>query len=126
MNKTIKIFMRYIYYPFLYLFCLYYPKKVINIRFKRMFGRNMNWENPLSLCEKIIWLEYNSDTTIWSELSDKYRVREYIKKCGLEHILVKLYGVWENPEDINFNKLPNSFVLKSNNGGGGGYYYCGR
>jgi hypothetical protein len=78
----------------------------------------MNWENPLSLSEKIIWLEYNSDTTTWSELSDKYRVREYVKKCGLEHILVKLYGVWDKPEDIDFNRLPNSFVLKTNNGSG--------
>jgi hypothetical protein len=83
-----------------------------------MYGRNMNWENPLTLSEKIIWLEYNSDTTIWSELSDKYRVREYVKKCGLEHILVKLYGVWKRPDDIDFEILPNSFVLKTNNGSG--------
>jgi hypothetical protein len=51
-------------------------------------------------------------------LADKYKVREYIKECGLDDILVELYGVWSKAEEIDFSLLPNSFVLKTNNGCG--------
>lgn len=64
------------------------------------------------------WLKFRSDTSLWTELADKYKVREYIKNNGLEEILVKLYGKWDRVEDIDFEQLPNSFVLKSNNGCG--------
>lgn len=50
---------------------------------------------------------------------DKYEVRKYVKKCGLGHILNECYGVFDRVEDIDFDKLPNSFVLKDTLGGGG-------
>lgn len=53
-----------------------------------------------------------------TKCADKYRVREYIKEKGLDSILNELYGVWDHAEDIDFSKLPNSFVLKQNNGTG--------
>lgn len=49
---------------------------------------------------------------------DKIKVREYVKKKGLENILLKHYGVWDSPEDVPFEDLPNKFALKSNNGCG--------
>jgi hypothetical protein len=91
----------------------------MNKRYKKVYGKNIDWENPADLNEKILWLEYHTDTTLWSDLADKYKVREYVEKCGLGHILVKLYGVWDNAEEIDFEKLPDSFVLKTNNGSGG-------
>ena len=45
-------------------------------------------------------------------MADKYKVREYVKTKGLEHILPVLYGVWNNAEKIDFEKLPDKFVLK--------------
>lgn len=77
--------------------------------------KKLNLDNPKDLNEKINWLKFNSDTSIWSDLADKYKVREYVRECGLEHILVKLYGAWKKSEDIDFDKLPNSFVIKTNN-----------
>jgi hypothetical protein len=59
-----------------------------------------------------------TDTTLWSFCADKYRVREYVKSKGCETYLNKLYGMWEDVDDINWNDLPNSFVLKWNNGSG--------
>ena len=61
-------------------------------------------------------MELNTDTSIWSQCTDKYRVREYIGKLGLLDYMPKLYGHWDRVNDIDFDKLPNSFVIKSNNG----------
>ncbi len=46
--------------------------------------------------------------------TDKYEVREYVKSMGYNDILTKLIGVWDSPDSIDFNKLPNKFVLKCN------------
>lgn len=84
--------------------------------FRRFFHRNINWENPTNLQEKTYWLLYNTNTDLWTRCADKYRVREYVKEKGCESILTELYGHWDNVEDVDFNSLPNSFVLKANNG----------
>lgn len=108
-----------------------FPKKVI----RNMIGRlspktlatidaykNMHYiidlKHPKDLDEKILWLTFNSDTTKWSELADKYAVRYWIKEKGYEDILVSLYGVYDKAELINYDVLPNSFILKTNHGSG--------
>ena len=74
----------------------------------------MDWDNPKTLNEKIQWLKFYSDTTIWTLLADKYRVRDYVKQCGCENLLVNLYGVWDDAKKIDWNSLPQKFVMKSN------------
>lgn len=96
----------------------YCPKLLVSILYKRKFGKRLNWNNPQTLNEKIQWLKFNTDISSWSLLADKYRVREYVKQRGCEEILVKLYGVWENPSLIEWDKLPSQFVMKSNSGCG--------
>lgn len=81
--------------------------------------RRINWRHPKDLNEKINWLSFKTDTSMWTRCADKYRVREYVKECGCEEILVPFYGVWEKASDIDFESLPNSFVLKTNHGSGG-------
>lgn len=93
-------------------------KKLASLKYFLTFKKRINWKNPQNLSEKINWMKFNTDTSLWTQLADKYAVRAYVKEKGLEHILVKLYGVWDNPEDIDFNQLPDSFVLKSNHGCG--------
>lgn len=78
----------------------------------------INWNSPVDLNEKINWLKFNSDTTKWSELADKYAVRKFIEEKGYKQYLVPLLGVWENANEIDFSTLPDSFVLKTNNGAG--------
>ena len=51
-------------------------------------------------------------------LTDKYAVRKYIESIGLKNILVKLYGKWDSVDDIDWEHLPNQFVMKCNNGSG--------
>lgn len=90
------------------------PKRLANYYYKNIMGHNINWDNPMDLNEKINWLKFYSDTSKWTELADKYKVRAYVEHKGLKDILIPLYGVWERPEDIDFDSLPNSFVLKTN------------
>lgn len=94
------------------------PKSWANHIYKKHFGYDINWESPRDLNEKIRWLQFNTDTSKWSTLADKYLVRNYIKEKGLENILVKLYAKWDRVEDIDFSSLPNTFVLKTNHGTG--------
>ena len=78
-------------------------------------GKKLDLENPQTLEEKNIWLALNTDTTMWSVLSDKYAVRDYVKGCGLSHILNDLYAKWDRVDDIDISTLPNEFVIKANN-----------
>lgn len=63
------------------------PKYEANKTFKRVFGRNIDWKHPHNLIEKIMWMEFNTDISLWTLCADKYRVREYVKQCGCEKYL---------------------------------------
>ncbi|GHV80792.1 hypothetical protein AGMMS49944_25830 [Spirochaetia bacterium] len=96
----------------------YNPKKLAAILYKNNFKKILNLENPIDFNEKIIWLQFFSDTSMWPLLADKYRVREYVKSKGFEQYLNEIYAVYDTEKDIDINELPNSFVLKMNNGCG--------
>lgn len=96
-----------------------FPKRHAAKLYKSRFGRNIDWQNPTEFNEKLRWMQFYTDTSKWTLLADKYRVREYLEKNGYSELLVKLYGVWDNAEDIDFTKLPESFVIKTNHGSGG-------
>ena len=93
-------------------------KKVTERLYKRILHKDINWDAPCDLNEKIHWLKLNTDTSEWSRLADKYLVREYVKEKGLGDILIPLYGKWDSADDIDFDKLPLSFILKTNHGSG--------
>lgn len=94
------------------------PKGLANELHKSLVGYDIDWKNPKTLNEKINWMKFNYDTSEWTRLADKYLVREYVKQRVGEDCLVKLYGVWDNPDEIDFDKLPNQFILKTNHGAG--------
>ena len=104
--------------------CIYFVLGLVNQRllvsFKYYYilGRKINWKTPCDINEKINWLKFYSETSLWTECADKYKVRDYVRRKGLDNILVPLYGAWENPKQIDFNVLPEQFVLKTNNGSG--------
>lgn len=92
---------------------------VIRYWYKSLHGKPINLENPKDFDEKINWLKLYADTTLWTKCSDKYLVREYVKEHGLSHVLNDLFGVYNNADEIDFDTLPDSFVIKTTNGGGG-------
>lgn len=86
--------------------------------YSSVFQRNPDLDNPKDLIEKIYWMQLHGNTSLWTRCADKYAMREYIKDCGLENYLPNNLGKWDDPNDIDFNSLPNEFVLKTNNGCG--------
>lgn len=99
---------------------IHHPVTLVNIRYFLRFGKLPDFKNPKDVNQKILYLKLFTETTIWTELADKYLVRNYVEKKGFPHILVPLYGKYENFEQINFSLLPHKFVIKSNNGAGDG------
>ncbi len=93
-------------------------KDAIDALFEEMFGRPMNWENPQTYNEKINWEKLNLQDSRRGMLADKSLARTWVaEKIGESH-LTKHFGVWERPEEIDFDALPDKFVLKANNGSG--------
>lgn len=97
-----------------------HPETLVKIRYFERFKKMPDLKNPKDLNEKILYLKLFTDTSQWTRLADKYRVREYVKERGLEHCLVDILGVWDNVNDIDFETLPQSFIFKANNGDGKG------
>ena len=90
------------------------------IMYRVRMKKKLNLKNPKTFNEKINWLKIydypNNELVI--RCADKYLVREYLKEKKLSKYLVKLIGDWDSPDDIDFEKLPNRFVLKCNHGCG--------
>lgn len=95
------------------------PHDVLSkIYFKLYLHQDMNLSNPKKFNEKLQWLKlnYNAENALVVQCTDKYLVRSHIEKCGYGKTLTKLLGVWDKAEDIEWDKLPNQFVLKCNHG----------
>lgn len=75
-------------------------------------------DNPKTLSEKIRWIKVYDATPIKSRLTDKYLVRNWVAEKIGEKYLIPLLGVWDEFDDINFDELPDQFVLKCNHGCG--------
>lgn len=92
---------------------------MIRIQYWIKTGRRLNLKNPERYTEKLQWYKINYKDPLLVKCTDKYEVREYIKSLGLECILNDCYGVFDSPEDVDFDALPNRFVIKDTLGGGG-------
>lgn len=112
-----RIYKDYLYYKYKYLYERN-PKAAADSVYYKTFAKHIDWDNPKDLNEKIHWMLIHTDTSLWTLCADKYRVREYVRKKGCGDLLVELYGMWNTPEEIDFDKLPEKFVLKANNGCG--------
>ena len=81
--------------------------------FKKTYGRYPDIKNPKTFNEKLIWSMLNHRNDIYIKCADKYEVREIVKmKVGVQY-LVKCYDIYDKLEQIKFEKLPDSFVMKA-------------
>ena len=94
-------------------------KTMVKIQYRIKTGRKLNLKNPQRYTEKLQWYKLYYKNPLMIKCVDKYDVREYVKSLGLEEILNECYGVFDKVEDIDFDKLPNQFVMKDTLGGGG-------
>lgn len=91
-------------------------KLMIKLQYRIATGRRLDLKNPVRFTEKLQWYKLYYRTPLMTQCADKYRVREYIKSKGYEDILVPLYGVYDDANEIKFADLPSKFVLKTTNG----------
>lgn len=94
-----------------------YPRALSKIFYKH-FHYPLNLSNPITFNEKMQWLKLFDSTPLKTRLADKYLVREWIAEKIGEEYLISLLGVWNSFEEINFEELPQRFVLKTNHGSG--------
>lgn len=91
----------------------------LKLLYKTMTGKKLNLKNPQTFNEKLQWLKLHDRKSIYTTMADKYLAKEYVGKIiGKEHIIPTL-GVWESFDDINFDSLPEQFVLKCTHDSGG-------
>lgn len=90
--------------------------------YKEKMGKELNLEDPRDLNEKIQWLNLYKQNSLKVKCTDKYRMREYVEEKELGEYLPKLLGVYESGKQIDFDKLPNKFVLKCNHASGPRFY----
>lgn len=90
----------------------YDDRKYLEYVYKEHMGKNLNLDNPKTFNEKLQWLKLNNRNTMYTKLVDKYEVREYVSKVIGSNYLIPLLGVFDSCEEIDFDKLPNQFVLK--------------
>lgn len=94
-------------------------KWMILLQYRIKLGFFPNLRNPQRFTEKLQCYKLFYRDPIMKQCVDKYDVRRYIESLGLSSLLNECYGVFDNAEDVDFDKLPNQFVLKDTLGGGG-------
>lgn len=96
----------------------------LRLKFYAHFGRKIDLDNPITFNEKLQWLKLYDRNPEYTKMVDKYLVREYIKEKIGEEYLIPLIGVWDDPDKVDFDALPDKFALKCNHNSGGGSFIC--
>lgn len=97
---------------------LFSDEKYLKMLFHLFMGYKLDLNNPESYSEKLMWLKLYDHNPDYTKLVDKYAVKEIVaQKIGDQYVIPTL-GIWERPEDIDWESLPNRFVLKTTHGGG--------
>ena len=88
------------------------------IRYFLKFGKFLDFKNPKTFNEKIIWKKLNNRAQLYSDVADKVKAREYVKSKCQEIFLSDVYYITDKPNSIDFDNLPNQFVVKASHGSG--------
>lgn len=108
-----------IFSSFLRKFGRYIPdKQYLQLLYFFETGKRLNLKCPRTFGEKIQWLKLYDRRPKYTMMVDKYAVKDYVEKIIGEDYVIPTLGVWDRPEDINFEELPQQFVLKTTHGGG--------
>ena len=101
-------------------FSCFLPDKIyLNIMFHHIFGYWINWKEPQTFNEKLQWLKLYDRRPEYTTMVDKIEVKKYVESIiGKEYIIPSL-GIYNNVSEIDFNSLPNQFVIKCNHNSGG-------
>ena len=91
-----------------------FPKAFVKFQYKYITHHKLNLKNPVRYTEKLQYLRlftYPKDPLV-SKCASRDGVREYLKELGLESLLIPIYGIYDSFDEIDFEKLPDQFVMK--------------
>ena len=91
----------------------------IKFKYWLIFHKRLNLDNPKTFNEKLQWLKLNNYEETQTTMSDKYLAKEYVAKIIGEEYIIPTLGIYESFDEIDFKKLPNSFVIKCTHDSGG-------
>ncbi len=93
--------------------------KYLKLMYRIYIGKKLNLDQPQTFNEKLQWLKLHDRKPEYTSMVDKYEAKKYVaERIGEEYIIPTL-GVWDNFEEIDFDSLPNQFVLKTTHDSGG-------
>lgn len=90
----------------------------IKLRYRFQMGKRLNLKTPLTFQEKLQWLKIHNRDCKYTKMVDKILVKDYVASLIGQEYVVPLIGVWNKPEEIDWESLPDKFVLKTNHSGG--------
>lgn len=93
-------------------------KEFIKLKYRKAFGRWPNLKNPQTFNEKLNWLKLYDHNPLYTKMVDKYEAKKYVASIIGEEYIIPTYGVWDKAEDIDFDSLPEKFVLKATHDSG--------
>ena len=93
-------------------------RQYLQILYLLKTGKVLHLNNPQTFNEKLQWMKLYDRKPEYTMMVDKFEVKDYVSKMIGEGHVIPTLGVWDRPEDINWDCLPNKFVLKTTHGGG--------
>ena len=87
-------------------------KAYLKLRYNCIMGKKLNLDNPVTYNEKLQWLKLYDRKPEYTKMVDKYEAKKYVADIIGEEYIIPTLGVWDNVNDIDFDTLPNQFVLK--------------
>lgn len=100
-------------------FCHVNDKLYLKLSYRCKMGKSLDLENPQLFSEKLQWLKLYDRKDIYTQYVDKYEVKSWVAKIIGEEYVIPTYGVWDRVEDIDWDSLPNQFVIKCTHDSGG-------
>ena len=94
-------------------------EKYLKFIYKIRIGKQLNLDNPQTFNEKIQWLKLNDKNPEYTKMVDKYEAKKYVSKIIGKEYIIPTIGIYERFEDINFEELPQKFVIKCTHNSGG-------
>lgn len=95
-------------------------KLYLSLLYRAAFAKKLNWEDPGTFSEKLQWLKLHDRNDAYTDMVDKYAAKQFVaQRIGSEYVIPVVGGPWKHPDEINYDTLPDQFVLKTNHDCGG-------
>ena len=94
-------------------------KLYLKLKYKNVFNKKLDLKNPQTFNEKLQWLKLYDRKEIYTTMVDKYEAKKYVADIIGEEYIIDTLGVYDNFDDIDFDSLPNQFVIKCTHDSGG-------